>query len=278
MTSSNNILRDDRILGQTRAVAIPVILILVSGFIILYLFPDRTEQLFAWTITPRMTPLAMGAGYAAGAFFFTRTVLAKQWHHVGMGILPITIFSAAMGAATFLHWDRFNHNHITFILWTLTYIVTPFLIPYIWIRNQPTDPGTPDADDLVIPNSTRWVMASAGIFQLIIALFMFFAPQIVVPVWPWKLTPLTSRVIGGWFALPGWGGVLIARESRWSAARITLQGTILYTSLLLIGVVRAWADFDTTNPLTWAYIGMLLTSTIGVGALYYFMEKKRGSK
>ncbi len=100
----------DEIFPFTKVAAVFVVLILVSGFIILYFFPDNTERLFAWTIKPRMTPLAMGAGYAAGAYFFTRTILAKRWHHVGIGILPITIFSAAMGAATFLHWDRFNHH------------------------------------------------------------------------------------------------------------------------------------------------------------------------
>ena len=127
--------RTDEIFPFTKIAAFFVVLILVSGFLILYLFPDDTERLFAWTINPRMTPLAMGAGYAAGAFFFTRTILANRWHHVGTGILPITIFSAAMGAATFLHWDRFNHDHVTFVLWTITYIVTPFLIPFIWFRN-----------------------------------------------------------------------------------------------------------------------------------------------
>jgi LytS/YehU family sensor histidine kinase len=121
-------------------------------------------------------------------------------------------------------------------------------------------------------------MAFAGIFQFAIGLIMFFAPQIMIPIWPWKLTPLTSRVIGGWFALPGWGGIMIARESRWSAIRITLQGTMLYTTLLLIGVWRAWADFDTSNPLTWAYIGMLLVSTIGIGILYFVMERQRIQK
>src|SRR6185503_20690346 len=172
----------DQIFAFTKIAAFFVVLILISGFTILYLFPDDTEGLFAWTIKPRMTPLAMGAGYAAGAFFFTRAILAKRWHHVGMGILPITVFSAAMGAATFLHWDRFNHQHITFILWTITYIVTPFLIPFIWIRNQVTDPGTPDVDDAVIPLPVRWIMAGAGIFQLAVAVVMFFFPAAVLPL------------------------------------------------------------------------------------------------
>ena len=267
--------RTDEIFPFTKIAAFFVVLILVSGFLILYLFPDDTERLFAWTINPRMTPLAMGAGYAAGAFFFTRTILANRWHHVGIGILPITIFSAAMGAATFLHWDRFNHDHITFVLWTITYIVTPFLIPFIWFRNQVTDPGTMDAEDAVVPLPVRWIMGIAGIFQLAVGVFMFFWPEAAASIWPWSLTALTARVIGGWFALFGVGGVMIALEKRWSAARITLQGTLLYVTLVIIGVWRAWSDFDLSNALTWAYVGMLAISIVGIGFLYVWMEKRK---
>src|SRR5688572_4740701 len=265
----------DEVFLFTKIAAFFVVVILISGFIILYFFPDHTERLFAWTITPRMTPLAMGAGYAAGAFFFSRTLLAKHWHHVGIGILPITIFSAAMGAATFLHWDRFNHQHITFVLWTITYIVTPFLIPFIWFRNRVTDLGTPDAGDLVIPPLIRWIMAFAGVFQLAVGLAMFFFPGLFLSIWPWSLTPLTARVIGGWFTLPGVGGLMIAAEKRWSAVRITLQGTLIYVGLLLLGVLRAWADFDPAKPLTWVYLGMLMISFVGIGILYLWMENRK---
>lgn len=266
--------RTDEIFLFTKIAAFFVVLILLSGFIILYFFPGDTERLFAWTITPRMTPIAMGAGYAAGAFFFSRTILAKRWHHVGMGILPITVFSTAMGAATFLHWDRFNHDHITFVLWTITYIVTPFLIPFIWLHNRVTDPGVSD-EDVTVPTAIRWIMAAVGIFQLVIGVLMFFFPEAFLSVWPWALTPLTARVIGGWFSLPGAGGLMIAAEKRWSAVRVTLQGTLIYVGLLLIGVWRAWSDFDPSKPLTWAYLGMLFISFFGIGALYFWMERRK---
>lgn len=275
ISSRPNSAGTDRIFLFTKIAAFFVVLVLISGFTILYFFPDDTERLFAWTITPQMTPLAMGAGYAAGAFFFTRTILAKKWHHVGIGILPITVFSAAMGATTFLHWDRFNHQHITFILWTVTYIVTPFLIPFIWVHNQITDPHVADSQDAVIPQTVRWIIAAAGIFQLLVGLWMFFFPASAVIVWPWKLTPLTSRVIGGWFSLPGVGGIMIALEKRWSAVRITLQGTLLYVSLLIIAVARAWSDFDTSNLLTWVYLGMLGASILGISFLYFSMERRK---
>ena len=45
----------------------------------------------------------------------------------------------------------------------------------------------------------------------------------MIAVWPWTLTPLTARVAGAMFALPGLVGLGIALDRRWSAARIILQ-------------------------------------------------------
>src|SRR5437870_11256799 len=64
---------DDRIRGETRIVGVLVVKVLASAFLVLYLFADRTDELFAWTIRPRATPLLMGAGYASGVYFFART-------------------------------------------------------------------------------------------------------------------------------------------------------------------------------------------------------------
>jgi hypothetical protein len=47
--------------------------------------------------------------------------------------------------------------------------------------------------------------------------------------------------------------------------------------LLLLGVWRAWADFDPAKPLTWAYLGMLTISFVGIGILYLWMENRKRS-
>ena len=67
-------MQDDHIFPVTRWVAILVVPVLVLAFIILYLLPERTADYFAWTIKPTMTPMMMGAGYLAGAYFFVRSV------------------------------------------------------------------------------------------------------------------------------------------------------------------------------------------------------------
>src|SRR5438445_13310289 len=95
--------RDDHVLPATRAVAVLIVPFLLVASAILYVWPDNTAALFAWTIMPRMTPLLMGAGYGAGAYFFIRTIFARRWHHVAIAFPPVTVFASFMGIATVLH-------------------------------------------------------------------------------------------------------------------------------------------------------------------------------
>lgn len=217
--------RDDRLFRETRWVAALIVLFLIPGFVILYLFPDRTDQLWARTISPRMTPLVMGAGYLAGAYFFGRAALATRWHTVARGFPMITAFTWCMGLATALHLDRFHLTpgsvgNVAFWFWAGLYAVTPFLVPVLWLRNRATDPVTPEPGEVVVPGPVRWGMGLVGGLELGLGLFLFLRPGLAGLIWPWKITPLTSRVVGGWLVLPGAGRMSIALDPRWSAWRI----------------------------------------------------------
>ena len=133
--------RTDRILPETRLVSAIIVPFLVAAFAILYLFPDHTQELFAWGIQPRMSAMMLGAAYIGGAYFFVRVAADARWHWVKVGFLPVTTFATLMGIATILHWDRFNHGYISFFAWVGLYFTTPFIVFLLWLRNRATDPG-----------------------------------------------------------------------------------------------------------------------------------------
>src|SRR4051794_19989963 len=89
--------RDDRILPEVHWLAGVIVLVLVTAALILYLFPDRTADLFAWTINPTMSALLMGAGYGAGAYYFARVFFSPKWHWIGIYFPAIAVFTAVQG-------------------------------------------------------------------------------------------------------------------------------------------------------------------------------------
>ena len=261
----------DRILPLTRVVSAFVLPFLLASFLILFVSPQPTGGLFAWDINPRMTAAYMGAGYLGGAYLLSRAAIGSRWHRVAVGFPPVAAFTIALLLATIIHWDRFELTHIPFLIWLVLYIVTPVLILVVWFRNRATDPGELEPQDAIVPPLARWALAAIGVFLLIFAVTNLVAPVLSMRIWPWELTPLTARVMGGWAALLGVGGLFISREKRWSAWRIGVQSILLWHSLVLLGAIIHRLDFQDGNLLNW-YLISVFVMLVGLVSLYLWME------
>lgn len=265
--------RDDRILPTTKVALIIVVPFLVLAFLILYFFPERSAERFAWAIKPAMTALFIGAGYLGGGYQFVRLILGREWHRYGMAFPPVMAFTVAMLAATLLHWDRFDVHHFPFQLWLVLYIITPFLITWLWWTNRRTDPVAPELDDPLLPRGANFAFGALGVVTLLAALTVFVKPQLAIGVWPWSLTPLTARVLAGWFALMGVGSLVLARERRWSACRVALQSFMLWHGLVLAGAFWHELDFGKRGLMN-GYVVATVTGLASMGALYLLMEAR----
>ncbi len=265
--------RTDRILPETRWVSAIIVPFLVAAFVILYLFPDHTQELFAWGIQPRMSAMMLGAAYLGGAYFFVRAATDARWHWVKVGFLPVTTFATLMGIATILHWDRFNHESISFFAWVGLYFTTPFVVFLLWLRNRATDPG-PISHDRHVPRLVRLLIGIVGGLTLLTSMILFLQPGFMIRTWPWQLTPLTARVMGALFALTGVGELAIALDSRWSAVRIALQSQMIGIAAIALAMVFSWNNFHQANPLTWIFLASILFLLV-VSPLFYLWMQTR---
>jgi hypothetical protein len=268
------VVRDDRVLPITRWVARIIIPFLAAAFLVLYGLPTRTTEFFAWTIRPEMTPIIMGAGYGAGVYFFYRVSTIDNWHTVAPVFLGIATFTWAMAIATVLHWENFNHSHYTFFLWVVLYAVTPILVPAVWAINRRTDSGEVDPDEARLPQIVRFAGGALGLVITISAVSLFVFPEPMIGAWPWAVSPLTARILAGWFVLFGVVNGAVVLDPRWSATRVLLQSQLLGFSLVLVGAVRVWHNFDQSNSLTWGVVGGMALYLCAILVLYFRMESR----
>jgi hypothetical protein len=276
--------RDDRVLPETRWAALIVFIILLPATAILWAAPARTADLWAWMIQPELTPIFLGSGYGAGAYFFWRTYRAECWHPSSPGVLGASIFAGLMLIATVIHWDRFNHGGapalaaIAFYAWTIVYIASPFAVFAIWWRNRATDPRTPAADDPCVPSSALLSARAFAVCALAIGSLFFLVPEIAIDIWPWQLTPLTARVLASLTVQVGVGALMLSVDPRWSTWQLIVQTFLVATALLLIGAIRAFGDLDTSNPLTWLYLSGLIGTACALFLLHHRMEAPIGDE
>lgn len=264
--------RDDRVLPITRWAAIFIIPFLAAAFLVLYGVPNRTTEFFAWTIRPEMTPIIMGAGYGAGVYFFYRVSTVGEWHRVAPVFPGIATFTWFMAIATVLHWENFNHSHHTFYLWVFLYALTPLLIPALWTLNRRTDAGEAAPDETRLPRAVRLFGGGLGVVVTVSAVVLFLAPDLMIGSWPWAVSPLTARILAGWFALFGVVNTVVVLDPRWSAARILVQSEIVGFASVLLGVARVWDNFDPSNVLTWGVVGGMTLYLGAILVLYVTME------
>ena len=264
MNTDSAAISDDRILGYTRGLSLFIAPFLLVAFVVLYPFPGETRRLFAWTIQPTMTPMVLASAYLGGCYFFVRVLRERRWASVKSGFLAVALFAALLGVATILHWDRFNHGHVAFWLWVGLYLTAPFLVIAAWYVNG-HHAAPPAPSELRLGPVVRWVIGAVGSTALVMGVVMFASPALIIPLWPWALTPLTCRVVGAIFCL-GSAGIGVIADPRWVTIRLMLQVEVLMLGLMLIAAVRARAEFMVDRPLTWVMlVGFVGTFVASVG-------------
>jgi hypothetical protein len=264
--------RDDRVLSETRALSLVIFPVLIVAFCVLYPVPTDTQQWFAWEIDPTMTPMVLASAYIGGAYFFFKAWRTSSWHTVKVGFVAVTLFASALGLATIVHWDKFNHGHVAFWLWTLLYFTTPFLVLAVFLRNRAVEPA-PAPDELRLPPLVRVAAGFTGVVAFCLGFFLYVAPTKADDVWPWALTPLTSRVMGAVFML-GIAGVGVYLDPRWSTTRLILQVEQVMVALILLAAVRAHDELDSSRPLTWMLGIGLLSVLVASTVLDRFMQRQ----
>jgi hypothetical protein len=172
---------------------------------ILFLFPDNTASYFAWAIKHPLTPVFMGANYfgGIGAIWAMRS---NRWSIARVLLPGIFVFATTQLLATLLHLPIFNWSHPVAWAWLFVYLSSPVAAAIVWIQME-RDYQPPALQYSALPRALQPVMLVFAIVSGIVGVALWVWPSLfpassdlgAVPWWAWSLTPLTARVVGGWY-------------------------------------------------------------------------------
>lgn len=263
----------DRVRAVTRVVAVAILPFLIVASVLLYGFPDRTGELFAWSISPPLSAYLLASAYIGGIWFFARVAAPTRWHRVAAGFPAVVLFATALLVATLLHLDRFSEN-ISFSTWLILYSTTPFAVAWLWWMQLSSDDGRPDASEERVSRPVRGVMLSVGAASLVTGALLFIAPSLMIPLWAWELTPLTAQVTGAVLSLPGVVAIRFLRDDRWSSFRIIFQAQLVSLFAIVCSVVAGRDALHWDRPATPAFLVLIAAAIIGYSALTVAMERR----
>ncbi|WP_345801576.1 hypothetical protein AAIB33_00300 [Microbacterium sp. AZCO] len=257
---------DNRVLPATRWVAIAIVPFLVVAAALLFGFPDRTGELFAWPIAVPLSAFLLASAYVGGIRFFVGVARARRWHHVKHGFPAVVVFAGALLVATLLHLDRFSQN-LSFVVWMALYLTTPFAVAILAVAQNPRDPRTPDSVDAAIPGRWRYGLAAIGGAAFVFGAIVFVAPGFAMSFWAWPLTPLTAQVTGAVLSLTGVVNAGLLWDDRWSAFRTLFQAQLLSLVAIAVSVIARRDDLLWDRPMTVAFL-VLVAGALVVYAVF----------
>jgi hypothetical protein len=244
-------------------------LALITGFS-LYVLSERTDHFFSWTILPPITAAFFGACFwtaAIIAFLASRQHIWIRARIAGPVILSFTVLTLI---ATLLHLDKFHFFSPDVIargaawVWMILYVT----VPPITLALLPLQLRAPGKDPARTKPLPRWLRGTLGIqagVLVAVGLVLFFAPQ-AAAFWPWKLTPLTAQVTGGWLLAIGGAAAQTCWENDWSRVAIALISYTALGALQLLALARYASQIQWSSPGSWVYT-LLVVSIVVVGVV-----------
>jgi hypothetical protein len=203
---------------------------------VLFFFPNDTGSYFAWKIGNPLTANFMGANYLAGAGAVWAAVI-NRWS-VARVIMPaIIVFGVSQLVATLLHTDIFKWSHPTAWAWLVVYIVSPIGAIWVFVAEERRYHATESSSGRAMPPWARIVLLAFAAASAAVAVALIIAPAHVGAHWPWSLTPLTGRVIGGWYLSGAALQWMLSRTRDVETARVGLLATVAVTALQLLGAL-----------------------------------------
>lgn len=173
----------------------------------------NTADFFAWPIAPPQTARFMGAGYLGTGIVLLAGLSVGSWRAIRLIVPPVLVFALTMVAATLLHADRFRWDRAIAWVWLGLYVV--IVLGAVGIAALEAARTRVPESGVGLSATERWALTTAGLAMAAWSLAFFFVPTLADVLWPWALTPLTSRVVAGWVAV---GAVLALVAARAGAA------------------------------------------------------------
>lgn len=229
-------------------------LVFLAG-LVLFVFPLRTEEWFAWTVNPPMTAVFLGAAYWSSAGLEVTGARSTSWDLARLAVWPVFVFTTLTFGVTLLHLDRFHLSpdtapaaQVATWAWLAIYAIVPvamLVISWMQIRSRPPVPKSVTAGRRVLPPALRLLLVGIAGVLLLYGVALLAVPIHAATWWPWPLSELTARAIGAWLVGLGWA----AAQGQLSGDLRTVRPVAL-TSVAFV-ILQALALLRYGDALTW---------------------------
>jgi hypothetical protein len=156
-------------------------------------FPAVLADMFSWLELPPLHARFVGALYFYGAIFMIGCLRARYQAEVRHALLMIAIWTGLLFVVSIISLSAFDFSQIPVWVWFASYLIYPIVAIVMTVRDR--EPVTDDLPGSPVPAWARLTLQVQGALGLALALPLLLAPDFMVSIWPWRLTPLRRRLM-----------------------------------------------------------------------------------
>jgi hypothetical protein len=243
-------------------------LALIAGAL-LFIGATRTDAWWSWTIAPPITAATLGAFYWAAFVLILTAARSDTWAGARPAAYPVAVIAVLLLIVTLIHLDRFDLDSLFGVFWLVAYILVPLLLAWA-LADQLRRPSDDARQGPGLPGALRGALVIEGLAMLGAGGVLLASAGVAEYLWPWALSPLTSRAIGCFVVGIGVAALIAARDDdpisfRGAALAYTALGLLQLLALLLHRSDLEGDHLDTTiYVVSWSAI--TLTGAYGLSA------------
>jgi hypothetical protein len=243
---------------------VAAVLVLLAGFE-LFVFTERTDTFFAWTIVNPLAAAFLGGSYWAS--FAIEALAGRQtvWANARIAVPAVLVFTLLTLTATLIHLDKFHlgsqfaaRTRFVTVAWIVIYALVPLLMLIVLVVQART-PGSDPPRAAALPGWVYVILSVQAVVLLGLGIALFAAPVDTAPAWPWALTPLVARATAAWLISLGVAAAhaLLERDAR--RLRPAAVGYVLLVVLQVIALARYPDQFGWGSAAGIIYLIVLAT-------------------
>lgn len=124
------------------------------------------------------------------------------------------------------------------------------------------------------PALSPWVriFTGAALIVLIVGPLLLFAPQIIVPRWPWAIAPFNARFLGAVYAAELASLAILFMQNRWSPGRASMVVALVFTLVVSIASLIHLPSFVGARRVALWFILYVGYATLTAGALLAYRQ------
>lgn len=233
----------------------------VWGFFV----PTEVDRAIPWLVPP-LHARFIGAIYFSATVVMFGGLLARSYADAKASILISTIWTGMLFIISLFYLNEFDFTHKPVWFWFGAYILYPIIgIWFLWKNRNLQEP----ANGTLLPDWVKKYLLFQGIVLTILSLALLFLPDLMLNLWPWKITRLLAQIYSSPFLAYGVASVMLSQQRTWHEVKVVVTSIFVFTILVLLASLIHRELFSLERIATYVWFGGFLITLAMLGFLTY---------